>query len=72
MAKAIPTPHYAKVFCARKTLRVLRAQKTFVYSRNVKRHFCLISSNVWVKMTHLAGNNDPKTLVFLLFPVFRE
>jgi hypothetical protein len=22
MAKAIPTPHYAKVFCARKTLRV--------------------------------------------------
>jgi hypothetical protein len=41
MAKAIPTPHYAKVFCARKMLAHFpyRAQKTFVYSRNVRRKF---------------------------------
>jgi len=31
MAKAIPTPHYTTFFCARKTLRVFRAQKNVSY-----------------------------------------
>jgi len=31
MAKAIPTPHYTTFFFARKTLRVLRAQKNVSY-----------------------------------------